>query len=278
MAGAVGGGAGYALLSDGAGTARDAASSVGTDVGRSPSATSASSGPSGDATPTGEPDATAALAKQIAAGAGQRTITKLRSTDTTSVVAHALSRVNVTTEPGGGRVLYTLTANSRINDLLVAGGTPAYPLVYAPVRPAGTKGYVDGSKVRLYNNEWRIKVDVTNQRLQVFKAGKQWLTSPIASGEPSTPTPAGRFFVTDTLRPPIANSVYGSLALELSGFSPVFKTFGTGEGEIGIHGTNDPAGIGGRISHGCVRVTNDVIEKIGARLPLGTPVDVVGSA
>ena len=36
-------------------------------------------------------------------------------------------------------------------------------------------------------------------------------------------------------------------------------------------GTNDPGSIGTPVSHGCVRVNNDVITKLAA-LPLGTPV------
>ena len=51
----------------------------------------------------------------------------------------------------------------------------------------------------------------------------------------------------------------------------VLTEFGGGDGQIAIHGTNDPSGIGKDVSHGCVRVLNEVIEQV-SKLPLGTPV------
>ena len=63
--------------------------------------------------------------------------------------------------------------------------------------------------------------------------------------------------------------MYGPFAFGLSGFSDVHMDFAGGEGVIGIHGTNDPASIGTRVSNGCIRVPNDVITDLAARLPLG---------
>lgn len=42
-----------------------------------------------------------------------------------------------------------------------------------------------------------------------------------------------------------------------------------------IHGTNEPSGIGRRVSHGCVRLFNQDIEDLYPRVPVGTPVTVV---
>ena len=47
-----------------------------------------------------------------------------------------------------------------------------------------------------------------------------------------------------------------------------------GDGRLGIHGTNNPSGIGRRISHGCIRVRNPVIRRMARVLPLGTPVHI----
>jgi lipoprotein-anchoring transpeptidase ErfK/SrfK len=83
------------------------------------------------------------------------------------------------------------------------------------------------------------------------------------------------FFVTDPVdlhdRP---NLGYGVFALGLSGHSDVLTEFGGGDGQIAIHGTNNPGDIGNDVSHGCVRVTNDAIERL-SQLPLGTPVEIV---
>ena len=42
-----------------------------------------------------------------------------------------------------------------------------------------------------------------------------------------------------------------------------------------IHGTNNPWGVGRRVSHGCVRMYPEDIEALFPRLPIGTPVTVV---
>ena len=40
----------------------------------------------------------------------------------------------------------------------------------------------------------------------------------------------------------------------------------------GIHGTNAPESIGRSVSHGCVRLKNEDIEKLYDMVPVGTPV------
>lgn len=42
-----------------------------------------------------------------------------------------------------------------------------------------------------------------------------------------------------------------------------------------IHGTNKPAGVGMRVSHGCVRLFPEDIEYVYERVPVGTPVRIV---
>ena len=42
-----------------------------------------------------------------------------------------------------------------------------------------------------------------------------------------------------------------------------------------IHGTNKPAGVGMRVSHGCVRLFPEDIEYLYERVPVGTPVRIV---
>lgn len=44
---------------------------------------------------------------------------------------------------------------------------------------------------------------------------------------------------------------------------------------IRIHGTNLPDGVGRRVSRGCIRLYPEDIERLFARVPLGTPVTVV---
>ena len=41
------------------------------------------------------------------------------------------------------------------------------------------------------------------------------------------------------------------------------------------HATDDPAGIGHVVSHGCIRMFNQDISKLARILPLGTPIAIV---
>jgi lipoprotein-anchoring transpeptidase ErfK/SrfK len=45
-------------------------------------------------------------------------------------------------------------------------------------------------------------------------------------------------------------------------------------GPIAIHGTNRPDLIGRAVSNGCIRVRNDVLRRIFAATPEGTPVEI----
>jgi lipoprotein-anchoring transpeptidase ErfK/SrfK len=67
---------------------------------------------------------------------------------------------------------------------------------------------------------------------------------------------------------------YGPYAFGLSAHSNVLYSFGGGPGQIGLHGTNNPASLGTNASHGCIRISNAGITKLARLLPLGTPVTI----
>ena len=97
---------------------------------------------------------------------------------------------------------------------------------------------------------------------------------PVGIGHQATPTPTGSFYVTVKLRPPQISAVYGAWALGLSGYSDVLEQFGTGDGQIALHGTADPSDLGREVSSGCVRLDNEAITILARMLPLGTPVTI----
>ena len=53
-------------------------------------------------------------------------------------------------------------------------------------------------------------------------------------------------------------------AFGLSAYSTVLTSFGGGDGEVGLHGTNDPSILGSDVSHGCIRVSNSVITRLSS--------------
>ena len=68
---------------------------------------------------------------------------------------------------------------------------------------------------------------------------------------------------------------YGTYQLSVSGFSDVLQSFGGGNGQIALHGTNRPELLGQPVSNGCVRLSNDAINRLAWLAPTGTPVEIV---
>jgi lipoprotein-anchoring transpeptidase ErfK/SrfK len=146
--------------------------------------------------------------------------------------------------------------------------------VMLPVRPNGTVGWIKAGEVDLSLDPFRIEIDTTRRRLDLYEGDALILSTEIAVGVGATPTPHGEFYLAELLQPPDPDGAYGPYAFGLSGFSETLDSFAGGDGVVGIHGTNDPSSLGSEVSHGCVRVHNDVIADLAARVPLGTPVSI----
>ncbi len=146
--------------------------------------------------------------------------------------------------------------------------------VYLPVRPNGSTGFVRADQVAVARNDYRIAVELRAHHLTVTKLGQPVLESDIGVGTAETPTPGGVYYVKELLQPPDPNGPYGPYAYGLSGFSNQLDSFNGGDGVIGIHGTPDPSSIGRDVSHGCIRVPNDVVTSMASFVPLGTPVEI----
>ncbi|MEM9133778.1 MAG: L,D-transpeptidase [Actinomycetota bacterium] len=157
---------------------------------------------------------------------------------------------------------------------VLQGPVDGWVEVLLPVRPNGTTGWIQADEVDLTRNRYAIDLDVSRHELTVFRDGEALITTQVAVGTGATPTPIGRFYLTELLRPPEPNGVYGPFAYGLSGFSETLDSFNGGPGIIGIHGTNRPDLLGTDVSHGCIRVDNDVITELSTFLPLGTPVSI----
>jgi lipoprotein-anchoring transpeptidase ErfK/SrfK len=158
--------------------------------------------------------------------------------------------------------------------LLVHTRRKRWVRVYLPNRPDGRTGWVRRRSLRLLTNPYRIVVRLHAHRLLLWKGDRIALRAQTVVGKPSTPTPRGMYFIVDLLRPPDPGGAYGPFAFNLSAHSRVLRTFAGGDGVVAIHGTNEPWLIGQSVSHGCIRVRNDVIRRLARILPLGTPVEI----
>ncbi|HEX2315066.1 MAG TPA: L,D-transpeptidase [Thermomonospora sp.] len=186
-------------------------------------------------------------------------------------------RISVFRQRGGGTAWKTLSnpnAYGAPRVLLVEQNAGAWLKVLLPVRPNGTTGWIRASDVRLARTTRRVLVDAKAFRFTVYDGDRVLRTGKVATGTGGTPTPAGRFYFTELIRPNDPDGPYGAYAYGLSGYSPTLKSFAGGPGQLAVHGTNAPGRLGTKVSHGCVRVSNDDITWMARNLPLGTPVVV----
>ncbi|MBF4613959.1 L,D-transpeptidase family protein [Curtobacterium sp. VKM Ac-1376] len=139
-------------------------------------------------------------------------------------------------------------------------------------RPNGSTGWVPTSAVALSEDPYAIVVTRSTNTLDLYKAGKVVDSYPVATGTGGTPSPTGRFALTELLAP--TNDGYGPYAYGTTAFSDVLNSFGGGPGQIGLHGTDDTSSIGTAASHGCIRMHNADITTLAELLPLGTPFQV----
>lgn len=146
--------------------------------------------------------------------------------------------------------------------------------VQVPVRPNGTVGYVRAPDVRLYQHEYTIIVSLSERTLTAFKGDRVILRETVAIGQPKYPTPLGLFFIRELARPSNPKGAYGPFAFGLSGYSNVLTRFGRGDGQLGVHGTNQPGLLGQAVSHGCIRINNNAITALAKILPQGVPIEI----
>ena len=116
-----------------------------------------------------------------------------------------------------------------------------------------------------------VHVDLSRHRITVTKFGKTLFGARGATGATSSPTPVGRYFVTDRV-PFGSGSALGSFAFGISGIQPHLPAGWSGGNQLAIHGTNDPSSIGRSASAGCVRVSERTLHRLLPLLRLGTPV------
>lgn len=146
--------------------------------------------------------------------------------------------------------------------------------VELPIRPNGSHGWISPADVTLSYTSYQVQVRLAARTLTVTEDGRAVLTTSVAVGAPRTPTPAGRTYLWELIRPDDPTGAYGPYIFGLAWFSDAYSVFNGGDAQIGIHGQDEPWSIGQAASHGCVRLPNSLIAKLAGTLPLGTPVTI----
>jgi hypothetical protein len=145
--------------------------------------------------------------------------------------------------------------------------------VVLPVLPNGTAGWVPrGALGAAGRVSTRLVVDRRRFTAVLTRGGRVVLRARIGVGAPGAPTPRGRFVVRDRLTR-YRSAFYGPIAFGTSARSPTLTDWPAG-GFVGIHGTDRPDLIPGRISHGCIRMRNADIVRLARLMAVGTPVTI----
>jgi hypothetical protein len=146
--------------------------------------------------------------------------------------------------------------------------------VRLPILPNNTTGWVPEDALGGFHRvrTW-LRIDTTRLRATLVRSGHVVFRSRIGVGRKQWPTPKGNFYVRDRLKGFPPGSIYGAMAFGLNARSSVLTDWPNG-GFVGIHGTNQPSLLPGRVSHGCIRMRNHDILRLARLMPVGTPVTV----
>ncbi|MGM4989907.1 L,D-transpeptidase family protein [Tardiphaga sp. 841_E9_N1_2] len=133
----------------------------------------------------------------------------------------------------------------------------------------------------------RLEVDKVRQTVKAFaKDGALLAFYPASVGSDEKPTPSGALKVTSVHANPVYRydpkykfkGVESSKPFTINGGpnNPVGAMWiGLSEKSYGIHGTSDPSRVSKSDSHGCVRLTNWDVERLGASVKKGVEVSFV---
>jgi hypothetical protein len=190
-----------------------------------------------------------------------------------SLVAILNRSSDLRASPGGRSVgrLGTRTEFGSPETMLVVRQAPGWLGVISPLAGNGRIGWIPESAARLAQVRFELDVSLSAHRLTVLEGKSVLQRYNVSIGAPGSPTPVGRFAVTDRLTTRDPAGPYGCCILALSARSPHAIQGWTGGNRIAIHSTPDAGSIGQSVSHGCVRVTLDHGRWLLAHIPLGTP-------
>ena len=189
-------------------------------------------------------------------------------------ITHSLA---ISSKPGSGRVIGSMPATSpqfgfRTYAWVVSvSANGKYGRVPVPYRGRGGTGWIPLRGLHRVHTAITVRADLSRHQITVERLGKVILRMKAATGSRWTPTPPGRYFVTDRV-PFYRGSSYGSFAFGISDFQYRLPAGWHGGSQLAIHGTNDPSSIGRSVSAGCLRVSERSLALLKPLLRLGTPV------
>lgn len=190
---------------------------------------------------------------------------------------HVRRRTMLRTSPNGRMVarIRTKTEFKSPTILAVAARKPGWVLVRTSLERHHV-GWLPTSAGALFSQPRTIVIDLSRRSLTVFHRGKMTDRYKVAVGTKATPTPRGKFAVTDRLRTGDSQSDYGCCILALNAHQPKIAQGWGGGDRVAIHATPHTWTLGNEVSHGCVRASNAALRQLMRHVRIGTPVTIHG--
>lgn len=199
-------------------------------------------------------------------------------------VRHLLAAIERTmplyARPGSSRRVGTMPAASpfygepTVAWVLEVSADGRFGRVPIPYAGRDATGWLRLRGLRTSTTPISVLADLSRHRIWVLRGERVIFSAPAATGAPVSPTPTGRFTVSDLVAFP-GGGAFGTFAFGLSGIQPNLPPGWTGGNQLAIHGTNDPSSIGSSASAGCLRVSERTLDRLRRLLELGTPVQIV---
>jgi lipoprotein-anchoring transpeptidase ErfK/SrfK len=171
-----------------------------------------------------------------------------------------VARVGTRTEFGSPQTLGVLRHRGR------------WLAVVSTLRPNGQVSWVREGAVKLTRTDISLVLDRSRRLLLLRRGSTVVRRMTVGVGRPESPTPTGRFAVTDELSGYNYGPYYGCCIVALSAHQPHLPAGWTGGDRIAIHGTNVPSSIGVASSAGCPHARDADLRVLMRGVPLGAPV------
>lgn len=204
----------------------------------------------------------------------------LRGRDTDSMlIAHLRTSLPVLASPGDGQrvgVIAVRTPWLRAPAAVWVQRVSAdgrWGQVQMPFENSPRTGWIELGRARTRHVNVRVEVSRSRRTLDVWRGSELILRTHVGVGAATSPTPTGRFVVSERVTPRGADRrAYGGFAFGLSGNQPRPPKGWEGPAQMAIHGTGDPRSVGRAASAGCVRVSDRDLQRLRPLLEIGTPV------
>jgi hypothetical protein len=130
----------------------------------------------------------------------------------------------------------------------------------------------EGGGLRYAHTRIDLEIDLSRRTLIVRRQGDSVRRLRVGVGRPDSPTPTGRFAVTDKLNGRAYSPSYGCCILAISATQPNLPAGWRGGNRIAIHGTLSSSDFGRAVSAGCLHASDPDLRYLMRQVTLGTPV------